>query len=138
MAHPQVQLGRREKLRRLIVTVVEAFRLKAPHLLKEMARAIEDMRRHEFHPKTGKLRAEMTGEVDHGGYISVRVPQELFMVIRRFMPTFGNDSDDLRILAEEFPDLCHNRKMGPQRPNGMLIVKEDYYPKNKDAGKNAT
>lgn len=104
-----VHLSAKDKKKRLIKAVVEAFELKYPLLLDEMAKAIEDMAKHEFDPKTGKLRAEVGKKGKDLGYISVRVPQELFFTIRRFWPDFGDDSADLRLVAEEFPRLCHHR-----------------------------
>lgn len=111
-----------EKKRQLILAVVDAMRRVSPGLLKECAEALKETRASEFCPKTGKLRAELKGGGDHG-YISMRIPRELFFCIRRFWPTFGNDSDDIRLLADEFPDLCQNRK---ERPKPTLRVARDY------------
>lgn len=118
---PAVHKSPTEKKRLLIQTVVKAMRAAAPWLLKECADAIKEMYDNEFDQKTGKLRAEALGRVKDTGYIKIRVPQHLFFALRKFWPDFGDDSDDLRLLAEEFPQLCFDRRQ--KKRHGPLIVK---------------
>lgn len=120
----------KEKKRQLILCVVDAMRRVSPALLKESAEALKTVRANEFCPKTGKLRAEINGQGDHG-YISMRMPRELFFVLRKFWPTFGNDSDDIRLLADEFPDLCQNRK---ERPKSLRVMRDYGSSKNPTEG----
>lgn len=103
-----IHVSAKEKKRRLIRAVVEALQIRDPNYLKECALAIQEMKRSEF-DKSGKLKAEANGSLDHGGYIAIRFPQELFVLLKRFDKTFGDDSDDLNLVAEEFPDLCDSK-----------------------------
>jgi len=99
----------KEKKRRLMRAVVDACVQLCPWYLDECVSALRETKKSEFDPKTGKLRAEARGEMEHGGYIRVRFPRELFFLMRRFWPSFGDDDSDLKLLADEFPDLVQHR-----------------------------
>ncbi len=120
-----IHVSPREKRRKLIRAVIEALRQRSPATLKAYAKAIRESYQNAYDPKSGKLRAEQTGEAKDLGFISIQVPQQLFLALKYFDRNFGNDSDDFQLLAEEFPDLITNRKM-KRRQSNSLVVKKNY------------
>ena len=87
----------------LIRKVAEVWIQKDPAMAYEMAKAVREFTKLDVNPKTGKTKG---GE----GYISVRIPSELWQVLRHFIPDFGDDDKDIKLLAAEFPDLILCRK----------------------------
>lgn len=118
----------KDRKRELVRRYVTELKRRSPAMLAEMARAIEDMSKHEFHPSSGRLR----GEKDHG-YVKVRVPRELFLGLRILWrranpypaPQFGDDEQDLQIIAEEFPKLCSHRAKNNRAPTTQVVNKTD-------------
>ena len=108
-----IHVSRDEKLKLLMKAVLDATMVRSPQMVLEWQGAIKESYEAQWHP-SGKLRAEVNGEGDMG-YISVRFPQELFFMMRKFMPTFGDDDRDLRIIAEEFPGICSHQKAGKRK-----------------------
>jgi hypothetical protein len=95
MAVGIIMKGERE--RKLIRAVTLEWIKKDPAMAREMADAINEFTKADLH-KSGKTRGD-------NGYISVRAPQELLLVLKHFLPGFGDKMEDMRLLAKEFPDL---------------------------------
>lgn len=90
--------AKKELIRRIALEWIR----KDPAGAREAAEAVRDFTKADLH-KSGKTRQD-------SGYISVRMPSELWQVLRTFMPNFGDDDKDLKLLAQEFPDLILCRK----------------------------
>lgn len=88
--------------RELIRSVAEAWIQKDPAGARQIAQFLQEITKQDLH-KTGKTKRDT-------GYISMRVPRELWLTLRFFIPDFGDDQKDIDILSAEFPDLVLNRK----------------------------
>lgn len=90
--------AKKELIRRIALEWIS----KDPAGAREAALAVRDFTKADLH-KSGKTKQDT-------GYISVRMPSELWQILRHFIPNFGDDDKDLRLLSQEFPDLVLCRK----------------------------
>lgn len=112
--------GSDERVRKdLIAQVLEAYARIAPKQLKEDINFLHEITKVEH--SSGKWR---TGK----GELKVRLPQELFTLLRqafnRFLPDepmFGFDDSDIRLLYEVCPQLKADYKTRRSRGRGNRI-----------------
>jgi hypothetical protein len=94
-----VHVSATEKKRRLMQTIVQTMKAKAPALLEEWVQLLREVTKNQIDKS----------EVDGYGHMRIGVPNELFFVMRNFIPDFGDDDKDIKLLAKEFPDLVYLR-----------------------------
>lgn len=85
----------------LIRKVAEVWIRKDPAMAKEMATMLKETTAAEINKGWNRKKDVQ---------VSVRVPQELYLVLKFFIKDFGEDPKDIKLLAEEFPDLVTCRK----------------------------
>jgi hypothetical protein len=90
--------AKRELIRKIALTWIK----KDPAGAREAAEAVKEFTKLDLH-KNGKTKQDT-------GYISVRMPSELWQILRHFIPSFGDDDRDIKLLSAEFPDLILCRK----------------------------
>lgn len=99
---PLTIINRNAAKTRLIHRIAIEWMARDPAGAREAALAVKEFTKADIH-KNGKCKGG-------SGYISVRMPSELWQMLRIAMPGFGNDDRDLRLLSQEFPDLILCRK----------------------------
>jgi hypothetical protein len=94
-----VHVSSTEKKRRLMQAIVETMKVKAPALLQEWVQLLREVTANQIDKSP----------VDGYGHMRIAVPNELFFIMRKFIPTFGDDDKDIKLLAKEFPGLVYLR-----------------------------
>lgn len=101
---PLTIISRNQAKRDLIREVALAWIQVDPAGAREAAEQLKELQRCQYKRNGGYRK----GAKDQYGYVKYRIPQPLFILLRRFMPDFLNDDKDIRLLCQEFPDLIPN------------------------------